>query len=302
MAAVFKEDHGRGSHVYTKSRYRANQGRYSQRDVFDSNHKEAEELWGIGGSDHPMRQQKGTIAQLAATPYQIVKGSLPSATFKDGVMPRSYDMMSIGDDWEVQGADQQPAEMPYMESWMRAPMMNVQHLMPDRYKNQGAAEGSVQNLMQTGTKLRTQYAKGALDNAKYNDGKRTFTELHTINKSLGNFRTNRGLAGKPSESEYRQAQFEAGEKKGLAAVMDLDTAKQVGEFGMIARSQGLAAALASRQGAALAGKAGNMAGLNQYIKDKTGFDIPYDAAGSAAGAAYTRFTKKADGKADGKAK
>ena len=167
------EDNGDSRGMYMKSKYRG-AGRYQQRDVYDSNLREGEELWQANAqAHHPMRQMKGTIAHLSATPYQIAKNSIPNSTFKGGFTPRTFEVLSLEGDWDHAEADTQASEAPRVTRIEQAGLMRMAHMLPAKYRSQ---VGTDQSLVVSSEKYRTNYAKPQKP-AKFNDGSRTYTGL-----------------------------------------------------------------------------------------------------------------------------
>ena len=217
------EENGDTNRMHIKAQYRGH-GRYQNRDVFDMNLQEGEELWGAAAADadHPMRNAKGTIAQLSATPYQIAKASVPNSTFKGGLVPHTYDVMSLESDWDNAEADTQSAELPMMSKVEQAGLMRMAHLMPAKYR---AGEGSDQNLMVGDWRYRTNYARKKPVTTKFDDGRRNWSDLHQLQQAVPNYRNNRGIIGAPTSEEFTEAEYKGAHPgSGLANHMTRETA------------------------------------------------------------------------------
>jgi hypothetical protein len=218
------EDNGDGSRMFIKPQYRGH-GRYQNRDVFDQNLREGEELWSAAAADadHPMRNAKGSIAQLAATPYQIAKASIPNSTFKGGFTPRTFEVMSLEGDWDNAESTNQSVT-PMMTKVEQAGLMRMSHMLPAKYRaGMQPGEGKDQNLMVGDWRYRTNYATDQKP-TKFNDGRRTYTDLHQFQAAVPNYRKNKGIAGQPTQEEYKEAEYLRARGTGLGSMMERSTA------------------------------------------------------------------------------
>jgi hypothetical protein len=214
-------DTGNNSKLFLKPQFRGS-GRYNPRDIYDENNVEAEELWMSSSQvDHPLRKQKGTIAQLTATPYQIARNSVPSSLYKSGTsMAGTYGVKSLEDDWANAESDTQTTGVGMLSRFEQANLMRMGHTLPTKYREQLAQD---QSLVVGGTPFRTSYAKPSMKTSKFDDGRRNWSDLQSSGIALSNYRQNRSIYGVPTAKEIQQDRFIQAQAQGMERTISKGT-------------------------------------------------------------------------------
>jgi len=221
------EDKGDLVRMYMKSSMRQG-GRYQRRALYDTHIEEGEDIWTVASldSDHPMRNMKKTIAGLTALPYQAVVASIPGSLYKNaasGGMGHSYELKSIGSDWDSHNADAQSTEQPILSKIEQVGLMRVKHKLPPRWEYDASGTQNAQAVMQPRKKIKTHYALGGKNNAAtFNDGRRNYTDLHTLKSARQNYGQNRGIYGAPTPVEYQEAVYSNAKKQALMSKETFD--------------------------------------------------------------------------------
>lgn len=220
------EERGDLVRMYMKAQMRQG-GRYQKRALYDTHVEEGEDLWTTAAleSDHPMRMMKNSIASLTSRPYQAVVASIPSATYKNAAtagLGHSYELQSVALDWGNKNTDDQSTGTPLMTKLEQTGLMQMKHQLPPRWEYDDSGTQGAQAIMRPSKKIKTHYALGGKNTAAaFNDGRRNWTDLHTLKTARGNYNQNRGVAGRPSGRDYLAAQYdEKRQATGIHRVFD----------------------------------------------------------------------------------